>query len=71
MKALYNDVLGPTVFKPIAVTILIESQVEYDALIEAKCRLTPCEIYDGYDEAYREVWVNLIDCIAYGMKGQS
>jgi hypothetical protein len=71
MKALYNDVLVPTVFKPIAVTILIESRLEFDALIEANSNLTPCEIHDGYEEAYRDVWVRLIDTIADNMKGQS
>jgi hypothetical protein len=71
MKALYNDVLGPTVFKPIAVTILIESQVEYDALNEANCNLTSDQIYEGYTGDHREVWVELIDCIAEDMRRQS
>jgi hypothetical protein len=70
MKALYNDVLGPTVFKPIAVTILIETQAEYDAIIEAKRNLTVCEIDSDHDEDNRQVWVDLLDCIADDMRGE-
>lgn len=71
MKALYNDVLVPKPFQPIVVTIVIESRLEFDALIEANSNLTPCEIHDGYEEAYRDVWVRLIDCIAEDMRGKS
>jgi hypothetical protein len=70
MKALYNDVLVPTVFKPIAVTILIETQAEYDAIIFAKRNLTVCEIDSDYDEDNRQVWVDLLDCIADDMRGE-
>ena len=71
MKAIYNEVLVPTPFQPIAVTILIETQAEYDAIREAKCSLTVCEIDSDYDEDLRSVWVGLIDTIADDMRGQS
>lgn len=56
-------------FTPIQVTLVIESQVEYDALVEAARNLTADEIHEGYDEAEREVWVRLLDCIAKRMRG--
>jgi len=58
-------------FTPIQVTVVIESQLEYDALVEAARNLTPCEIHEGYDEEERQIWVDLIDCVAEGMRDQA
>jgi hypothetical protein len=71
MKAINNDTVAPKTFQPIAVTILIETKEEYDAIMEAKRNLSPCEIDYGYDEDHRAVWVDLIDCIADDMRRKS
>jgi hypothetical protein len=71
MKALNNEVVVPTGFKPIAVTILIETQGEYDALYSANSNLTADQIYGGYTDDHRTVWVDVLDCIAEDMRRKS
>lgn len=71
MKAINNDAVVPTGFQPIAVTILIETQAEYDALYSANSNLTADQIYSGYDDDHREVWVDALDCIAEDMRRKS
>ena len=52
-------------FTPIPVTILIETEEEYDALLKARTSLCSSDIdHEQWDEGTREVWVNALEVIA-------
>jgi len=54
-------------FNPITVTIVIESQEEYDALEQAGGCLIDSEIDAMYSKSYRDVWVRTLEVIAGDM----
>lgn len=52
-------------FNPIPVTILIETEEEYDALVEARFALCSSDIdSEQWGEGVREVWVKTLEVIA-------
>jgi hypothetical protein len=54
-------------FQPREVTIVIETEEEYDALILARGMLLAVEINDKYDFKTRQVWVNILETIGEGL----
>ena len=52
-------------FTPIQVTVLIETQEEYDALLEARTKLWSSDINPAqFDVTVRDIWVKTLKVIA-------
>jgi hypothetical protein len=68
MHIIVQDV-ETTVFKPITLTLVIETQEEYDAIQLAGESLNTEEIksvqgFKPYSYSERTVWVELLECVA-------
>jgi hypothetical protein len=54
-------------FQPKEVTLVIETEEEYDALILARDRILAVEIDEKYTFSTRQVWVNILETIGEGL----
>jgi len=55
-------------FKPIKVTISIETREEYDAILRANEGLCVEDIDINHDWSEREIWVSVLETVAEGLE---